>query len=84
MENKTGNHKAKKNSFACIIEGEDIPLEEMIQNIQKGIFVGRFSGGAPGAKIYNLDDNPVKIERWTELENVRTYYDFFKNHETEF
>lgn len=37
-----------------------------------------------GAKIYNLDENPVKVQRWTELENVRTYYDFFKKHDTEF
>lgn len=36
------------------------------------------------AKIYNLDENPVSIERWTDLENVRTYYDFFKAHEKEF
>lgn len=37
-----------------------------------------------GARIYNLDENHVAIERWTELENVRTYYDFFKTHENEF
>jgi len=37
-----------------------------------------------GARIYNLDENPVKIERWTDLENVRNYYDFFKAHEDEF
>ena len=37
-----------------------------------------------GAKIYNLDENPVKVRRWTELENVRTYYEFFKSHENEF
>lgn len=37
-----------------------------------------------GAKIYNLDENPVTVERWTELENVRTYFDFFKAHENEF
>lgn len=37
-----------------------------------------------GAKIYNLDENPVNIKPWTELENVRTYYDFFKRHENEF
>ena len=37
-----------------------------------------------GARIYNLDKNPVTMERWTELENVRTYYDFFKTHENEF
>ncbi len=37
-----------------------------------------------GARVYNLDKNPVAIERWTELENVRTYYDFFRAHEKEF
>jgi predicted ATPase len=37
-----------------------------------------------GARIYNLDENPVTIERWTELKNVRTYFDFFKEHEKEF
>lgn len=37
-----------------------------------------------GAKIYDLDDNPVAIKRWTELENVRLYYEFFKLHNNEF
>lgn len=36
------------------------------------------------AKIYDLDSTPVDIKRWTELENVRTYYDFFKAHDSEF
>ena len=37
-----------------------------------------------GAKIYDLDENPVDVKRWTELENVRAYYDFFKKQEGEF
>jgi len=37
-----------------------------------------------GARIYNLDEDPVTIRRWTDLENVRAYYDFFKEHEREF
>ncbi len=37
-----------------------------------------------GAKIYDLDENPVGVKQWTELENVRTYYEFFKKHEHEF
>jgi predicted ATPase len=37
-----------------------------------------------GAKIYDLDENPVRVKRWTELENVRTYYEFFKEHDKEF
>jgi predicted ATPase len=36
------------------------------------------------AKIYDLDSNPVEVKKWTELENVRTYYEFFKNFEKEF
>lgn len=37
-----------------------------------------------GAKIYNLDQEPVRVANWTELENVRIYHDFFKKHEGEF
>lgn len=37
-----------------------------------------------GAKIYDLDEEVVDVKRWTELENVRAYYDFFKKHEREF
>lgn len=39
---------------------------------------------ARGAKIYDLDHNPVSQKNWTELENVRMYYDFFKKHKKEF
>ena len=37
-----------------------------------------------GAKIYDLDENPVDVKRWTELENVQMYFDFFKKYEEEF
>lgn len=37
-----------------------------------------------GAKVYDMDENPVDVKRWTELENVRTYFEFFKKHEDEF
>lgn len=37
-----------------------------------------------GAKIYDLDEDPVDVKRWTELKNVRLYYEFFKKHEDEF
>ena len=37
-----------------------------------------------GAKVYNLDANPVTIRRWTELPAVRAYYDFFQAHAKEF
>ena len=37
-----------------------------------------------GAKIYDFDGDPVDVKRWTQLENVRAYYQFFKCHRTEF
>lgn len=37
-----------------------------------------------GAKIYDLDEDPVDVKRWTQLENVRAYYEFFKRHAGEF
>lgn len=37
-----------------------------------------------GAKIYDMDEEPVDVKRWTELANVRAYYEFFKKHEGEF
>ena len=36
------------------------------------------------AKIYNLDDYPASVSKWTELPNVRRYFDFFMAHREEF
>lgn len=36
------------------------------------------------AVIYDLDSKPVAIRNWTELENVRRYFDFFEGHRNEF
>ena len=38
----------------------------------------------PGARIYDLDSDPVEVRLWTQLEHVRVYHDFFRNHEHEF
>lgn len=32
-----------------------------------------------GAKIYDLDSVPVSEKKWHELENIRLYYELFKN-----
>ncbi len=36
------------------------------------------------AKIYNLDAYPADVCSWTELDNVRKYFDFFMAHKDEF
>lgn len=37
-----------------------------------------------GAKIYDLDEDPADVKKWTELGNVRAYYEFFREHRSEF
>ena len=37
-----------------------------------------------GAKIYDLDEEVADVKHWTELGNVRAYYEFFKRYENEF
>ncbi len=43
-----------------------------------------FMLGILDSKIYNLDTEDYKIQKWSELENVRYFYDFFKNRKNEF
>lgn len=38
----------------------------------------------PFAIIYNMDEVPVKTCQWTDLPNVRIYYEFFKDHAGDF
>lgn len=37
-----------------------------------------------GAKIYDMDEDVVDVKKWTRLEGVKVYYDFFQEHEKEF
>ncbi len=37
-----------------------------------------------GARIYDLDAEPVCVRRWTELPAVRAYHDFFLRHADDF
>ncbi len=36
------------------------------------------------SKIYDLDSLPVMVKKWTELANIRLFYNFFKLHESDF
>ncbi len=37
-----------------------------------------------GAQVYDLDSRPVEQKSWTELENVRLWFDFFDSHRDKF
>lgn len=43
-----------------------------------------FMLGTLHAKIYNLDSGELEEAKWTELENVRFFYNFFQKHKEEF
>ena len=38
----------------------------------------------PVTRIYNMDEVPVKTNKWTELPNIKIYFDFYKDHLSEF
>lgn len=38
----------------------------------------------PEVKIYDIDEIPVTVKKWTELKNVQVYYNFFREHKDEF
>lgn len=49
VANKVGGNRAPNSSGSFIVERGDKSLDEIIAGIDRGILVGRFSGGEPGA-----------------------------------
>ncbi len=43
-----------------------------------------FMLGILNAKIYNLDTKEYEVQKWSELQNVKYFYNFFKDREKEF
>jgi len=43
-----------------------------------------FMLGILEAKIYNLDTKEYKVQKWSELENIRFFYNFFQKRSSEF
>lgn len=43
-----------------------------------------FMLGILEAKIYNLDTKNYQVQKWTELDNVRYFYEFFEKRRGEF
>ena len=92
------SEKIKDNGLYLLDEPENslspqrqLELHEFIQNSAR--FFGchfiiathsPFLLALKGALIYDLDESPVDIKKWTDLEGVRTYYDFFEKNKGEF
>ena len=47
--NKTGRPLVKNTGWDLIIEPGDTSYDDMLKSVKKGIILGRFSGGSPGA-----------------------------------
>lgn len=43
-----------------------------------------FIQSIPFARIYDMDSNPVKTTKWTDIPSVRVYHDFFLQHSDDF
>lgn len=88
------NKKIKNDTLYCLDEPENslsprlqLQLVEMLEGL------ARFNGcqfiiathspfllSMSGARIYDLDETPVDIKRWWELENPKIYFEFFNKH----
>lgn len=87
--------KLKMDTLYCLDEPENslspkmqIELVKMLEELSR--FCGcqfiiathsPFILALKSAKVYDLDFHPAEVRNWWELENVRIYYDFFKQHE---
>ena len=49
IANKTGFERAPNGGSNIIVEAGDVPLADIIASVDRGIFVGRFSGGEPSS-----------------------------------
>ena len=88
------NNKITNDTLYCLDEPENslspklqLKLVEMLEGL------ARFNGcqfiiathspfllSMSGARIYDLDETPVDIKRWWEVENPRIYFEFFNKH----
>ena len=86
--------RLKNDTLYCLDEPENSMSPQLQQELVKLIgTMARYCGcqfiiathspfllALNGARIYDLDADPVDIKNWWELENVRAYYEFFKKH----
>lgn len=86
--------KLKDNTLYCLDEPENslspkiqLELVKLIEDMARYFgcqFIiathSPFLLAIRGAKIYDLDTTPVEIKKWWELENTKTYFDFFNQH----
>lgn len=77
-----------ENSLSPAMQLELVKLLEKRANEEECQFImathSPFLLAMEGARVYNLDACPACVCPWWELENVRIYYEFFKEHKALF
>ena len=77
-----------ENSMSPKFQFELIQLIEELGRFFKCQFIiathSPFLLSIPNAKIYDLDSIPVRTKKWYELENMKIYYNFFKENRNKF
>lgn len=87
-------NKLKNDTLYCLDEPENSMSPKMqLQLVRMLDEMARYCGcqfiiathspfllALEGARIYDLDSMPTEIKNWWELENTKTYYDFFEKH----
>lgn len=76
-----------ENSMSCKFQLQLAEFLEVSVKLQSQFIIATHSPfllAIPNAKIYNLDENPVAIQPWNELENMKIYFDFFDKHKNDF
>ena len=88
------DNKIKNNTLYCLDEPENslsprlqLKLVEMLERLSRlngcQFIIATHSPfllSMQGARIYDLDETPVDIKRWWELENPKIYFEFFDKH----
>ncbi len=84
--------KIKNDCFYCLDEPENSLSAKLQEKLAQTLYeAGRYCGcqliiathspfllAIPGTRIYNLDETPVNIRNWWELENMQIYAEFFR------
>lgn len=73
----------ENNKYLVIHTGSRNLGKQVAEHYQKMAY-SPFLLSIKNAKIYDLDINPVTTRKWTELESVKIYYDFFTEVKDEF
>lgn len=72
-----------ENSLSPVLQLELVQFLEASVRVGDQLIIATHSPfilSIPGAKIYDLDSEPVRAALWHQLENLRVYDHFFKKH----